>query len=192
MREAEYQGLGKDQPLTQMANFDKEIIRNMLQMVSRREDHSFGHHADHSASLGGKGGKQPFGGSSLGSSSMQSGGQTSLSKPVSSSGSASASASSAAQQQQQQYFKPAPVFLTANPKSKEAAYAWFRQLAANEPLAKLAKKIPVFNKKAENLPEILITLYEYRVPISRAVWYLKIMVLAQATSMNEVQLKILY
>jgi hypothetical protein len=175
-----------------MANFDKEIIRNMLQMVSRREDHSLGHHADHSASLGGKGGKQPFGGSSSGSSSMQSGGQTSLSKPVSSSGSASASASSAAQQQQQQYFKPAPVFLTANPKSKEAAYAWFRQLAANEPLAKLAKKIPVFNKKAENLPEILITLYEYRVPISRAVWYLKIMVLAQATSMNEVQLKILY
>lgn len=165
----------------------------MLQMVARREDHSLGHHADSGgASLGGKGGssgggltKQPFG-SSLGSSqSLQSSGQTSLSKPVAS-GSAAAAAAAAAQQQQQQYFKPALVLMTTNQKTKETAYAWFRQLAANEPLARLAKKIPVFNKRSENLPEILITLYEYRVPISRAVWYLKIMVLAQSASMNEV------
>lgn len=62
-------------------------------------------------------------------------------------------------------------------------------MANNEPLAKLAKKIPVFNKRADNLPEILITLFEYQVPITRAVWYLKIMVLAYSTNMNEVQKK---
>ena len=49
---------------------------------------------------------------------------------------------------------------------------------------KLSKKIPVFNKRAENLPEILITLYEYQVPLSRAVWYLKIINL---TNLNEVK-----
>jgi len=42
----------------------------------------------------------------------------------------------------------------------------------------------VFNKRAENLPEILITLYEYQVPLSRAVWYLKIINL---TNLNEVK-----
>ena len=58
-------------------------------------------------------------------------------------------------------------------------------MANNEPLAKLAKKIPVFNKRADNLPEIFITLYEYQVSITRAVWYLKIMVLAYSTNLNE-------
>ena len=54
---------------------------------------------------------------------------------------------------------------------------------------KLAKKIPVFNKRADNLPEILITLYEYQVPITRAVWYLKIMVFAYSNNLNEAQKK---
>lgn len=49
---------------------------------------------------------------------------------------------------------------------------------------KLSKKIPVFNKRADNLPEILITLYEYQVPVTRAVWYLKIINL---TNLNEVK-----
>jgi hypothetical protein len=53
----------------------------------------------------------------------------------------------------------------------------------------LAKKIPVFNKRADNLPEILITLFEYQVPITRVVWYLKIIVLAYSTNLNEVQKK---
>lgn len=75
--------------------------------------------------------------------------------------------------------------ITANPKAKDASCAWFKQLANNEPLAKLAKKLPVFNKRAENLPEIVITLYEYQVSITRAVWYLKIMVLAYSTNLNE-------
>lgn len=79
--------------------------------------------------------------------------------------------------------------MTNNQKTKELAYAWFKQLANNEPLAKLAKKIPVFNKRTDNLPEILITLYEYKVPITRAVWYLKIMVLACSTNLNEVNKK---
>jgi hypothetical protein len=52
---------------------------------------------------------------------------------------------------------------------------------------KLGKKIPVFNKRAENLPEILITLYEYQVPLTRAVWYLKI--IAYSTNLNEVKKK---
>jgi hypothetical protein len=62
-------------------------------------------------------------------------------------------------------------------------------LANNEPLSKLSKKIPVFNKRADNLPEILITLYEYQVPITRAVWYLKIMVLGCSANLNEVNKK---
>jgi hypothetical protein len=52
---------------------------------------------------------------------------------------------------------------------------------------KLAKKIPVFNKRADNLPEILITLYEYQVPLTRAVWYLKI--IAYSANLNEVKKK---
>jgi len=88
-----------------------------------------------------------------------------------------------------QTFRPSLILITGNQKTKEAAYAWFKQLANNEPLARLAKKIPVFNKRAENLPEIIITLFEYQVPISRAVWYLKIMVLAYSTNLNDVQKK---
>lgn len=88
-----------------------------------------------------------------------------------------------------QTFRPSLILITGNQKTKEAAYAWFKQLANSEPLARLAKKIPVFNKRAENLPEIVITLFEYQVPISRAVWYLKIMVLAYSTNLNEVQKK---
>ena len=79
--------------------------------------------------------------------------------------------------------------MTSNQKSKEATYTWFKQLANNEPLTKLSKKIPVFNKRAESLPEIVITLYEYQVSITRAVWFLKIMVLAYSTNLNEVNKK---
>ncbi|CAF0769772.1 unnamed protein product, partial [Brachionus calyciflorus] len=88
-----------------------------------------------------------------------------------------------------QTFRPSLILMTGNQKTKESAYAWFKQLANNEPLIKLAKKIPVFNKRADNLPEILITLYEYQVSISRAVWYLKIMVLACTTHLNEANKK---
>ena len=88
-----------------------------------------------------------------------------------------------------QAFRPSLILMTGNLKTKESAYAWFKQLANNEPLIKLAKKIPVFNKKAENLPEILITLYEYQVSISRAVWYLKIMVLSCTTNLTEANKK---
>ncbi len=77
--------------------------------------------------------------------------------------------------------------ITNNQKTKEVTYSWFKQLANNESLMKLAKKIPVFNKRADNLPEILITLYEYQVPLTRAVWYLKI--IAYSTNMNEVKKK---
>ena len=88
-----------------------------------------------------------------------------------------------------QTFRPSLILITNSQKTKEQAYAWFKQLANNEPLIKLAKKIPVFNKRADNLPEIMITLYEYQVPITRVVWYLKIMVLAYSTNMNDVQKK---
>ncbi len=80
------------------------------------------------------------------------------------------------------------LFLKITAKSKDAAYAWFKSLADNESLMKLAKKIPVFNKRAENLPEIILTLYECNVPITRSVWYIK-MLAAQATNLNEVQKK---
>jgi mediator of RNA polymerase II transcription subunit 12 len=53
---------------------------------------------------------------------------------------------------------------------------------------KLAKKIPVFNKRHENLPEIILTLSDYNVPITRSVWYIK-MLAAQVTNLNEVQKK---
>jgi hypothetical protein len=88
-----------------------------------------------------------------------------------------------------QTFRPSLSFITNNQKTKETAYAWFKQLATNEPLTRLSKKIPVFNKRADNLPEILITLYEYQVPVTRAVWYLKIMVLACSANLNEVNKK---
>lgn len=189
-------------------------MRALLQMVSRREDSSLfgpggGHSeasgsASSSSSKGGLNSKQAFGSSgsmSAGGSMPSSGGsggymqssgsggsQQQMSKPASGSSAAQSAASAAAQQQQN--YRPAFHYMTANPKNKEAAYAWFRQLANNEPLAKLAKKIPLFNKRVENLPEILITLYEYRVSISRAVWYLKIMVLANSASQNEVNTSI--
>ncbi|RNA31995.1 mediator of RNA polymerase II transcription subunit 12 [Brachionus plicatilis] len=88
-----------------------------------------------------------------------------------------------------QSFRPSLILMTGNQKTKESAYAWFKQLANNEPLIKLAKKIPVFNKRADNLPEILITLYEYQVSISRSVWYLKIMVLGCTTNLTEANKK---
>ena len=53
---------------------------------------------------------------------------------------------------------------------------------------KLAKKIPIFNKRHENLPEIILTLYDYNVPITRSVWYIK-MLAGQMTNLNEVQKK---
>lgn len=200
LREYEFQGLGKEQPLTQSQTFDSDIMRALLHMVARREDSSlFGPGGSHSdGSIGGKGiNKQAYGSSSMSGtgptqsggylqsgSSGGSGGQQPMSKPASSN--AAAQAAAVAAQQQQQHFKPSIVYMSTNPKTKEVAYSWFRQLASNEPLAKLAKKIPIFNKRGENLPEILITLYEYRVPISRAVWYLKVMVLASAANLNEV------
>ncbi len=89
----------------------------------------------------------------------------------------------------QQTFRPSLILITGNQKTKEAAYAWFKLLANNEPLTKLSKKIPVFNKRADNLPEILITLHENQVPITRVIWYLKIMVLAYSTNVNDAQKK---
>ena len=53
---------------------------------------------------------------------------------------------------------------------------------------KVAKKIPIFNKRHENLPEIILTLYDYNVPITRSVWYIK-MLAGQMTNLNEVQKK---
>ena len=47
----------------------------------------------------------------------------------------------------------------------------------------------MFNKRADNLPEIIIILHEYQVSITRSVWYLKIMVLAYSTNLNEVNKK---
>lgn len=48
----------------------------------------------------------------------------------------------------------------------------------------------MFNKRHENLPEIIVTLYEFQVPITRAVWYLKIMVYSfQMNISNEPQAK---
>ena len=61
-------------------------------------------------------------------------------------------------------------------------------MADNDSLMKLAKKIPIFNKRHENLPEIILTLYDYNVPITRSVWYIK-MLAGQMTNLNEVQKK---
>jgi mediator of RNA polymerase II transcription subunit 12 len=46
---------------------------------------------------------------------------------------------------------------------------WFRDLAGQKPLAVLAKSFPVFNKREE----ILTTLCEYDIQMSRALWFIK-------------------
>lgn len=90
---------------------------------------------------------------------------------------------------QQHTYRPSLILVTNTQKSKEAAYAWFKQLASNDSLAKLAKKIPSFNKRLENLPEIFITLHEYQVPVTRAVWYFKIIVLSSVNTNNDANRK---
>lgn len=225
LRDYEFQGIGKEQALTQNSTYDNEIMRALLQMVGRREDSllsssnsslSGGFGGGSSGSAGGGnvgggmgGGNVGGGGGGLGSghhhhmepssagknkqmphmsgSQQQQSGQGGQSSGGGGgAGGMNKPSSVGLAQQLQQNFRPSLIYLTANQKTKESAYAWFKQLAANEPLFKLAKKIPVFNKRADNFPEILITLYEYKVSITRAVWYLKIMVLACSTNFNEV------
>jgi hypothetical protein len=54
---------------------------------------------------------------------------------------------------------------------KEQAAVWFQGLAGNESLEQLIKKkVPIFNKREE----IFDVLFEKSVPISRAVWYIKV------------------
>ncbi len=146
LREHEFQGIAKDQPLLNNSNFDNDVVKLLLQIVNKKEESSIN--------------------SQIEANKKQ------LAPPKAA-----------------QTFRPSLILITGNQKTKEAAYAWFKQLANNESLTKLAKKIPVFNKRADNLPEILITLYEYKVPITRAVWYLKIMVLAYSANLNDVAKK---
>jgi hypothetical protein len=50
--------------------------------------------------------------------------------------------------------------------------SWFDELAKKKSLQHLAKKIPYFNDKRKE--ESLEMLYQAKVPIQRAIWYLKI------------------
>ena len=55
-------------------------------------------------------------------------------------------------------------------KSKNAVDAWFKDLASNtKTLSQLSRKVPIFNKKEE----IFSTLYEFKVPMFKAEWFLK-------------------
>lgn len=55
-------------------------------------------------------------------------------------------------------------------KNKPAVDTWFRDLAnAQKPYSQLLRKVPIFNKKEE----VLVTLSEHKVPMSRAIWYIK-------------------
>ena len=66
-------------------------------------------------------------------------------------------------------------------KNKSAVDNWFRDLASSsKPLAGLAKKVPIFNKREE----VLLTLSENQVPMIRAAWFIK-MTAAYALAMSE-------
>jgi len=65
-------------------------------------------------------------------------------------------------------------------RNKPAVEKWFKDLAGSKPYSVLAKKVPIFNRREE----ILMTLSEYEVPISRGVWLIK-MTAAYAAAMQE-------
>ena len=54
-------------------------------------------------------------------------------------------------------------------RNKMAVDNWFKDLAGDKPLQVLAKKVPIFNKREECLQ----ILGEMQVPVSRAVWFIK-------------------
>ena len=55
-------------------------------------------------------------------------------------------------------------------KTKNAVDAWFKDLASNaKTLSQLCRKVPVFNKEEE----IFSSLYEFKIPMFKAEWFLK-------------------
>ncbi|CAG7719777.1 unnamed protein product [Allacma fusca] len=60
-------------------------------------------------------------------------------------------------------------FWPVTPRLKHVVEAWMKDLAGTKPLAALAKKVPIFNKREE----IFLVLAEHNVPMVRAAWFLK-------------------
>ncbi len=72
-------------------------------------------------------------------------------------------------------------FWLVTPRNKLAVDNWFRELAGNRrTLAALLRKVPIFNKREE----VLVTLRENEVPMTRGIWYVKICA-AYASAMTE-------
>ncbi|RXG58705.1 Mediator of RNA polymerase II transcription subunit 12 [Armadillidium vulgare] len=76
-------------------------------------------------------------------------------------------------------------FWHATPRSKTTIEAWFKDLAGSKPLTSLAKKVPIFPKREE----MLLTLCEYSVPMSRATWFIKMTSFYQESKMAESKIK---
>ncbi len=69
-------------------------------------------------------------------------------------------------------------------RNKQAVDAWLKDLAGPRPLSWLAKRVPVFNKREE----LLTSLCEHEVPLTRAVWLIK-MTAAYGMAMQETNKK---
>ncbi len=69
-------------------------------------------------------------------------------------------------------------------RNKAAVDAWLKDLSGPRPLSWLAKRVPVFNKREE----LLTSLCDNEVPLSRAVWFIK-MTAAYAMAMQETNKK---
>lgn len=104
-----------------------------------------------------------------------------------------------------QLINPKENFHNVTPKSKAFIESWFKDLAGSKPLMNLGKrvilcseylkqikiptydsfhKVPIFNKKEE----IFIQLSEYQVPMSRAIWLIK-MTSAYSVAISEAKMK---
>eukprot|EP00051_Salpingoeca_urceolata_P015577 m.202391 g.202391 ORF g.202391 m.202391 type:complete len:1499 (-) comp18439_c0_seq6:914-5410(-) len=75
-----------------------------------------------------------------------------------------------------------PMDLTKNmvpaQKLKKMLPIWLRDMGGTRPLSQCAKKIPYYNKK----DELLKNLYEHRVPLLRAAWFLKATIAYQVSA----------
>lgn len=67
---------------------------------------------------------------------------------------------------------------------KQSLESWMNELAGVKPLAVIAKKVPIFNKREE----IFLTLSEHQVPMVRAAWFLK-MTASYNSAMSEAKTK---
>ncbi|XP_065336450.1 mediator of RNA polymerase II transcription subunit 12 isoform X5 [Cloeon dipterum] len=75
-------------------------------------------------------------------------------------------------------------FWPATPRVKPQVDSWFKDLAGSKPLSNLSKKAPNFNKREE----IFGLLCEFKVPLVRATWFIKLSS-AYAVAVTEAKMK---